>query len=57
MTAIRELHDGKSRPGTVLPPVSTHVSLQGSQGSFSAALEEAKILEYTWQLQPPYVCQ
>ena len=50
LSALQQLHGGKSRPGTdpVFPSVRTGNSLQGSRGWFSTALEEAKIQEYTW---------
>jgi integrase len=50
LAALRELKEGQTEPGTelVFPSVRTGDALQGSRGWFSTALEEAKVLDYTW---------
>ena len=50
LAALRELQNGKGQPGMdpVFPSVRTRDSLQGSRGWFSTALDEAKVLDYTW---------
>ena len=50
LAALRELQEGQAEPGTelVFPSVRTGDALQGSRGWFSTALDEAKVLDYTW---------
>jgi integrase len=50
LVALKELQEGRTEPGTdlVFPSVRTGDSLQGSRGWFSTALDEAKVLDYTW---------
>ena len=56
LAALQQMRGEKNRPGAepVFPSARTGDSLQGSRGWLSTALEEAKIQEYTWHLQPPY---
>ena len=48
--ALRELQVGQAVPGAelVFPSARTGDALQGSRGWFSTALDEAKVLDYTW---------
>lgn len=48
--ALGQLQGKDTRPGTspVFPSVRTGDSLQGSRGWFSTALDDAKVLDYTW---------
>jgi integrase len=50
LAALRELQAGQAEPGTepVFPSLRTGDALQGSRGWFSTALDEAKVLDYTW---------
>ena len=50
LAALDQLKGKETRPGTapVFPSVRTGDALQGSRGWFSTALEEAKVLDYTW---------
>jgi integrase len=50
LAALRELQAGQPEPGTelVFPSLRTGDALQGSRGWFSTALDEAKVLDYTW---------
>jgi len=48
--ALRELQEGQAAPEAelVFPSARTGNALQGSRGWFSTALDEAKVLDYTW---------
>jgi hypothetical protein len=50
LAALDQLKGTEDRPATepVFPSVRTGDSLQGSRGWFSTALDEAKVLDYTW---------
>lgn len=50
VAALDQLKGKKDKPGSspVFPSVRTGESLQGSRGWFSTALDEAKVLDYTW---------
>jgi integrase len=50
LAALDQLKGAESKPGTspVFPSVRTGDALQGPRGWFSTALDEAKVLDYTW---------
>jgi integrase len=50
LAALGQLQGKDAKPGTspVFPSARTGDSLQGSRGWFSTALDDAKVLDYTW---------